>query len=150
MELRAPREVRRARLTKTEGVYQQGHVHALPVPTSPNVCIATIVPRTPSRSARLQATVFSVGMHVETDDADVSQACGPAPRPQAGTVTDVAGDKLTDRDHPDTLRTENRKLRTTVKHLTDELQDAHERIAFLASELGRVRAMVPSRGSRTS
>ncbi len=50
----------------------------------------------------------------------------------------------------DTLRTENRKLRAAVQHLTDELRDAHERIAHLAQELARVRAMVPSQGPSTS
>ncbi len=38
-------------------------------------------------------------------------------------------------DELDILRTENLKLRATVKHLTDELKNAQERIAFLAQEL---------------
>jgi predicted nucleic acid-binding Zn-ribbon protein len=46
-------------------------------------------------------------------------------------------------DDTEALRAENRKLRSRVKHLEDELANAQERIAFVAQELTRIRAKLP-------
>jgi hypothetical protein len=69
--------------------------------------------------------------------------------PASGDGADEAGDTLSDSDYLDLLRTENRHLRASVHHLEVELRDAHERIAFLAQELARVRQRLP-RGPSTS
>ncbi len=53
-------------------------------------------------------------------------------------------------DDLDILITENRRLSAQVHRLEVELKDAQERIAFLARELDRVRAMVPFSGPSTS
>jgi hypothetical protein len=57
---------------------------------------------------------------------------------------------MTSHDDLDALRTENRRLLAKVHHLEVELRDAHERIAFLAQELDRVRQTLPRQGPSTS
>ncbi len=52
-------------------------------------------------------------------------------------------------DDLDALHAQNRRLRAQVHHLEVELKVANERIAFLAQELARVRAMVPTQGPST-
>lgn len=51
-------------------------------------------------------------------------------------------------DQLDDLRTENRRVRAQVHHLTVELRDARERIAFPAQELDGVRGRHRGRGRR--
>jgi hypothetical protein len=46
-------------------------------------------------------------------------------------------------DEVEALHTENRRLRAQVKHPTDELANAQERIAFVSQELTRIRAKLP-------